>query len=151
MRPQLLNPAQLPAVFRKEFELCAVKPGETIILLTNLNTRRDYVLAATAAAEDVGADIFEINLNRVARSVARAPRGRPGQGLMEALKAADLVLTFQPPNFARWQREARDAGTRILSVIVAPDELARLQSPPGLKEAVLHAAERWGNAREIRL
>src|SRR6478735_1739181 len=66
MRPQLLNPAQLPAVFRKEFELCAVKPGETIILLTNLNTRRDYVLAATAAADDVGADIFEINLNRIA-------------------------------------------------------------------------------------
>ena len=63
---------------------------------------------------------------------------------MEALKAADLVLRFLPPNFSRWQREAREAGTRILSVVVAPDELARLQSPPGLKEAVLHAAERWG-------
>src|SRR5262249_52254629 len=65
IRPQLLNPAQLPAVFRKEFELCAVKPGETIILLSNLNTRREYILAATAAAEDVGAHVFEINLNRV--------------------------------------------------------------------------------------
>jgi 2,5-dihydroxypyridine 5,6-dioxygenase len=151
MRPQLLNPAQLPAVFRKEFELCAVKPGETIILLTNLNTRRDYVLAATAAAEDVGADIFEINLNRVGDPSRVRREVGPAKGLMEALKAADLVLTFQPPNFARWQREARDAGTRILSVIVAPDELARLQSPPGLKEAVLHAAERWDNAREIRL
>ena len=70
---------------------------------------------------------------------------------MEALKAADLVLTFQPPNFAKWQREARDVGTRILSVIVAPDELARLQSPPGLKEAVLHAAERGAMQKEIRL
>jgi len=151
MRPQQLNPAQLPAIFRKEFELCAVKPGETVILLTNLNTRRDYVLAATAAAEEVDADIFEINLNRVSDPSRVRREVGPAKGLMEALKAADLVLTFQPPNFARWQRAARDAGTRILSVIVAPDELARLQSPPGLKEAVLHAAERWGNAKEIRL
>jgi len=50
MRPQLLNPAQLAAVFRREFELCAVRRGETIALLTNLNTRRDYVQAAIAAA-----------------------------------------------------------------------------------------------------
>lgn len=151
MRPQLLNPAQLPAVFRKEFELCAVKRGETIILLSNLNTRREYILAATAAADELGADIFEINLNRLADpSRVRREVGQ-AKGLMEALKCADLILTFQPPNFARWQKEARDAGARILSVIVAPDELARLQSPPGLKEAVLYAAERWGNAREIRL
>ena len=61
------------------------------------------------------------DFTRVRREVGEA------KGLMAALKAADLVLTFQPPNFARWQREARDAGTRILSVIVAPDELARLQ------------------------
>lgn len=151
MRPQLLNPAQLPAVFRKEFELCAVKRGETIILLSNLNTRRDYILAATAAADELGADIFEINLNRVADpSRVRREVGQ-AKGLMEALKCADLILTFQPPNFARWQKEARDAGARILSVIIAPDEMARLQSPPGLKEAVLYAAERWGNAREVRL
>ncbi|HLI22220.1 MAG TPA: hypothetical protein VKV32_13930, partial [Stellaceae bacterium] len=151
MRPQLLNPAQLPTLFRKEFELCAVKRGETIILLSNLNTRREYILAATAAADELGADIFEINLNRVADpSRVRREIGQ-AKGLMEALKCADLILTFQPPNFARWQKEARDAGARILSVIIAPDEMARLQSPPGLKEAVLYAAERWGAAREIRL
>ena len=53
------------------------------------------------------------------------------------------------PLFARWQ-ERRDAGARILLVSSRPTSLARLQSPPGLKEAVLHAAERWGKAREIR-
>ena len=151
MRPQLLNPAQLVGVFRKEFELCQVKRGETIVLLTNLNTRRDYVQAGMAAAEELGADIYEIGISRVPDFTRVRREVGEAKGLMAALKAADLVLTFQPPNFARWQREARDAGTRILSVIVAPDELARLQSPPGLKEAVLHAAERWGNAREIRL
>ena len=53
MRPQLLNPAQLAMVFRKEFELCDVKRGETIVLLTNLNTRREYVQAGMAAAEEL--------------------------------------------------------------------------------------------------
>ena len=64
MRPQLLNPAQLVGVFRKEFELCQVKRGETIVLLTNLNTRRDYVQAGMAAAEELGADIYEIGISR---------------------------------------------------------------------------------------
>ena len=64
MRPQLLNPAQLVGVFRKEFELCQVTRGETIVLLTNLNTRRDYVQAGMAAAEELGADIYEIGISR---------------------------------------------------------------------------------------
>ncbi len=40
MPKQYLNPASLAAVFRKEFELCAVGKGETIALLTELNTAR---------------------------------------------------------------------------------------------------------------
>jgi 2,5-dihydroxypyridine 5,6-dioxygenase len=151
MRPQLLNPASLTGVFRKEFELCAVKRGETIVLLTNLNTRREYVQAGMAAAEELGADIYELGISRIPDYSRVRREVGPAKGLMEALKAADLILTFQAPNFSRWQKEARDAGARVLSVVVAPDELARLQSPHGLKEAVLHAAERWGSAREIRL
>lgn len=40
MPKQYLNPASLAAVFRKEFELCAVKRGETIALLTESSNRR---------------------------------------------------------------------------------------------------------------
>ncbi len=151
MRPQLLNPASLTSVFRKELQLCAVKPGETIVLLSNLNTPREYIQAAMAAAEELSAEIYELGISRVPDFSRVRREVNQAKGLMEALKSADLILTFQPPNFAKWQKEARDAGARIVSVIVAPDELARLQSPPGLKEAVLHAADRWGSAREVRL
>jgi 2,5-dihydroxypyridine 5,6-dioxygenase len=68
-----------------------------------------------------------------------------------ALTSGDLVCAFHPPNFSNWQKEVRAAGGRVLSIADAPDVLSRLQSPPGLKEAVLYAAERWGKAREIRL
>ncbi len=39
----------------------------------------------------------------------------------------------------------------MLSILDSPVELERLLSPPGLKPAVLHAAERWQAARHITL
>ena len=50
MRIQEMNPAKLAALFRKEFEMCNVKEGETIALLSDLSSRREYVQAAFAAA-----------------------------------------------------------------------------------------------------
>ena len=52
---EALNHAKLAMLFRREFELCNVKKGETIVLLSDLGARRDYVSAAFAAAEDLGA------------------------------------------------------------------------------------------------
>ena len=46
---EALNHAKLAMLFRKEFELCNVKKGETIVLLSDLGARRDYVSAAFAA------------------------------------------------------------------------------------------------------
>jgi 2,5-dihydroxypyridine 5,6-dioxygenase len=152
MANQALNPAFLPTLFRKQFELCRVSKGETVILLTDLNTRRDYVHAAFAAAADLGAHAYEIGTSR-APDWARIGVDVVGQakGMAQALTSGDLVCAFHPPNFGNWQAEVRKAGGRVLSIADSPDVLARLQSPPGLKEAVLHAAERWGNARELRL
>src|SRR4051812_43073116 len=60
MAGQAINPASMPALFRRQFELCNVKKGETVILLTDYNTRRDYVQASFAAASDLGAHAYEI-------------------------------------------------------------------------------------------
>ena len=60
MRPQEVNPAKLAMMFRKELELSAVKPGETIACLTDLSSRRDYIQAVFAAADEIGADIYEL-------------------------------------------------------------------------------------------
>ncbi len=152
MSGQAVNPATIPLLFRRQFELCKVRKGETIILLTDFNTRRDYVQAAFAAASEFGAHAYEIG-------IARSPDWlRIGvdvlgeaKGMRQALMAGDLIIAFHPPNFSNWQKEVRAAGGRVLSVADSPDVLGRLQSPPGLKEAVLHAAKRWNGAKEIRL
>ncbi len=151
MRPQMLNPAHLTGLFRRQFELSRVAPGETVVLLKNLSTRPEYIEAAFAAAEDLGANVYEIGISRVPDHTKTNKDVGQARGFMEALKSADLVCTFQPPNFTKWQREALAAGVRVLSVVISPDELSRLLSPPGLKEAVLKAADQWGSAKEIRL
>ena len=152
MRAQNLNPASLAALFQKEFALCRVARGETVVLLTDLNTRREYVEASFAAASALGAHSYELRLSRVPdfARIGLEPMGE-AKGVIGALKSADLVCAFFPPNFSNWQKEVREAGTRVLSIGDAPDELARLISPPGLKEAVLHAASRWGSAKRIQL
>ncbi len=65
MRPQQTNPAALATLFRKQFELCNVKPGETIALLSDLATREEYVQASFAAAKDLGADAYAMCVNSV--------------------------------------------------------------------------------------
>ena len=60
---EALNHAKLAMLFRKEFELCNVRQGETVVLLSDLGARRDYVAAAFAAAEEFGADAYEMCVN----------------------------------------------------------------------------------------
>ena len=114
-------------LFRREFELCNVQKGETIVLLSDLGARRDYVAAAFAAAEDLGADAYEMCVNAMPSwtKVGVETVGRC-KGTLEAIKSADMLVCLHIPLFTRWLKEARDAGTRVLMVIDAPDELEDL-------------------------
>src|SRR5579859_3209524 len=149
---EALNHAKLAMLFRKEFLLCNVQKGETIVLLSDLGARRDYVAAAFAAAEDLGADIYEMCVNAMPSwtKVGVETVGRC-KGTLDAIKAADMLVCLHIPLFTRWLKEAREAGTRVLMVIDAPDELEELMAPPGLKEAVTHAGERLKRAKSMRI
>ena len=60
-----LNPGKLPELFKKQFQLCNVKPGETIAIVSDLGTREEYIHAAFAAADALGADIYEMRVNMI--------------------------------------------------------------------------------------
>jgi len=149
---EALNHARLAMLFRKELELCNVRSGETIVLLSDLGARRDYVSAAFAAAEELGADAYEMCVNAMPSwtKVGVETVGRC-KGTLEAIKAADMLICLHIPLFTRWLKQARDAGTRVLMVIDAPDELESLMAPPGLKDAVIHAGARLQRARTMRV
>jgi 2,5-dihydroxypyridine 5,6-dioxygenase len=50
VQPAEINPANLAILFQRELELCRVKSGETIALVSDLGTRREYIQSAFAAA-----------------------------------------------------------------------------------------------------
>lgn len=149
-----LNPFKLTTLFVQELEMCRVKPGTRIVLITDLKTSHDYVSAAFAAAEQLGASIYEIKISRPFNNnmIASQGGGDTIAGLPEviaAVEAADLVLVFHVALGSDWLQNARKRGTRFLLIIDGPDELERLMSPPGLKEAVTYAGELARRSREM--
>jgi 2,5-dihydroxypyridine 5,6-dioxygenase len=151
-RPQEMNPAKLSSLFIKQFELCKVKPGETVMVLSDLSSRREYVEAAFAAADVHGADIYEMCVNQVPSwtKVGVATVGKC-KGTLDAARSADMIVCFHVPLFAKWLKEVRSSGTRVLMVIDSPDDLEQTMSPPGLKEAVLYGHDLYAKTREVRV
>ncbi len=147
-----VNPAKLTMLFKKQFDLCNVKPGETIAIVSDLGTRREYIEAAFAAADEIGADIYEMCVNMIPGwTKVGVPTIGKCKGTLDALLASDMILIFHVPLFASWLRTVMQEGVRVQMVIDAPDDLEQLQSPPGLKEAVLYAHGVYENTREIHV
>lgn len=152
LRAQELNPARLPALFRRQFELCKLTRGETLAVVSDLSTRREYVEAAFAAADDIGADVYEMSVNSTPSwTKVGVPTIGRCKGTLEALCAADIVLIFHIPLFTKWLREVMDGGTRVLMVHDAPDDLEELMSPPGLKEAIQYGKALYAKTRRARM
>jgi 2,5-dihydroxypyridine 5,6-dioxygenase len=121
-------------------------------VVSDLGTRREYIQAAFAAAEELGADIYEMCVNAIPGwTSVGVPTIGQCKGTLEALLAADMVLIFHVPLFSKWLREVMGKGVRVQMVIDAPDDLYQLQSPPGLKKAVLHAKELYEKTKEVRV
>ena len=76
MARQLLNPAAVAGLFRRQFELCEVKKGETVILLTDNNTRSIGEQAITTGILSLCLVIF-FGLYALARPIFRL-LGTPG-------------------------------------------------------------------------
>jgi len=152
IRSQELNPAKLANLFKKQFELCRIGAGQTIAVVSDLGTRREYIQAAFAGAEALGADIYEMCVNAIPGwTTVGVPTIGKCKGTLEAVMAADMVLIFHVPLFSKWLREVMQNGVRVQMIIDAPDDLYQLQSPPGLKEAVLHAHALYEKTREVRV
>ena len=152
LRIQEVNPAKLAMLYRREFELCRVKGGETIAVVSDLGTRREYVQAAFAAADDLGADVYELCVNSIPSwTKVGVPTIGKCKGTLEAVSAADLLVIFHVPLFTKWLKQVTGGGTRVLMIIDAPDDLEQLMSPPGLKEACRHAESIYRKTRKVRV
>lgn len=151
-RPQEINPGRLTELFVSQLKLCNVQAGETIAILSDHTTRKDYINSTFAAAQSLGANVYNMEVNAVPSwtKVGIATVGAC-KGTKEAIAAADMMICFHIPLFTTWLQEVRDAGTRVLMIIDAPDDLEQLQSPSGLKEACLYADELYKNTTNVHV
>src|SRR5215203_3925575 len=103
VRSMETNPAKMTQLYVEQFRLSAVKPGETIAIVSGLGTRREYIQAAFAAAEALGADIYEMCVNSIPSwTKVGVPTIGQCKGTLEAVKAADLIVCFHVPLFTAW-------------------------------------------------
>lgn len=152
VRVSELNPGKLPMLYRRQLELSKVKRGDTIAIVSDLGTRREYIQAAFAAADELGADIYELCVNSIPSwSKVGVPTIGQCKGTLDAVKAADLIVIFHVPLFTKWLKQVMDGGTRVLMIIDAPDDLEQLMSPAGLKDAMKYAESVYRSTKTVRV
>jgi 2,5-dihydroxypyridine 5,6-dioxygenase len=152
VQPAEINPASLTMLFRRELELCKIKTGDTIALVSDLGTRREYIQAAFAAADALEADTYEMCVNSIPGwTKVGVPTIGKCKGTLEALSQADLIVIFHVPLFARWLKTVMDKKVRVLMIIDAPDDLDQLMSPPGLKQAMKYAEGLYAKTTQVHV
>ncbi len=152
IRIQEINPAKLASLFRKELELSKVTKGQTIACVTDLGTRREFIQAAFAAADELSADCYELCVNSIPGwTRVGVPTIGQCKGTLEALMAADIIVIFHVPLFTTWLKQVMDNKVRVLMIIDAPDDLEQLMSPPGLKEACQYSEALYQRTRKVRV
>jgi 2,5-dihydroxypyridine 5,6-dioxygenase len=152
VRPAEINPASLASLFKRELDLCKVKGGETIALVSDLGTRREYIQAAFAAADMLGADAYDMCVNSIPGwTKVGVPTIGQCKGTLDALSQADIIVIFHVPLFARWLKTVMEKKVRVLMIIDAPDDLEQLMSPPGLKEAMKYADGLYARTQKVQV
>ncbi|WP_338727470.1 hypothetical protein [Haladaptatus sp. DJG-WS-42] len=156
----------LVPLFARQMEHCKVQADETVAVVTDVMSPREYVGACFAGAELLGADVFEIKVpeygrNEVGSELTGGQGGtlRLSRGPVEACKAADMVFDFTLEGFIHVPErgEIRGAGTRILRVGARePFYLRRLMpwsaaDAAAVKERVQRHAEMLANATEMQV
>jgi 2,5-dihydroxypyridine 5,6-dioxygenase len=148
-------------LFRRELELCKVEPGEVMAVLSGPQTRPDYAEAFVAAGQQLGAEVFRLDLPaRV--STGSTPTTAIGSlwGLtpltghksgVEILKKANILVDLIGLLHSPEQLEIQKAGTRVLMVVEPPDILARMLSRGDSRARVEAGARRIAAAKELRL
>jgi 2,5-dihydroxypyridine 5,6-dioxygenase len=143
---------------RKELELCGVREGEVVAVLSQGDERLDYCDAFLAAATQLGATSFHLRLPTQSATlsgdvgswtVGATPlaNNRPA---VEAIKSADILIDTMFLLFSKEQLEIQAAGTRIVLCIEPVEHLMQLFPTRELRERVEYGEHLLGNARSLR-
>lgn len=140
------------SIFRKEMELCKVKQGEIVGIVSEAGTRSEYVQASWSAVRSLGAEVFQVTLPSTKRNYEHsvmikgvaASTALHGLGpVVTALKETNMVidLTIEGLIHAPQRTEILNAGVRILTIHEPPDVIERLFPREELRTRVERSAD----------
>lgn len=140
-------------LFTRELQLCGVKSGEAVVVLTADDEWQEHAQVFMVAAGKLGAKTFNLNVHR-GQANAVAVQGRHplvGNDLaMRTLKSASLVIDMVGLLFSREQAEIQAAGVRILRVMEPFHVLEQMFPTEDLRRRVEHARAMMEKARQLR-
>lgn len=142
---------QLVPAFKRQYELCALKPGESVVFLTDRDADREQVAAGMQAAFELGHSVYEIRVDQRMNIPFIGVNPLADKGVLAALQHAGLVVCFFVGFFAEWIPAVRQAGARILNILDTSEQLLRLQGTPALRRAAKAAEARLRRATAARL
>ncbi len=159
----LLAASDLVALFREELSTCALRPDESLVILSEPTSRQDYVGSTFAAAEALGLRSVASVVLPGGSSVA-VPGVRSGSGsglaalegfpdMLEFLKSVDMIVdvTIEGHIHAEIQQDILRAGTRILFVCDPPEVLARNMTGQADKARALAARDLLKQATKMHV
>lgn len=141
-----------------ELRLCALTPGESLVVLSQSDERSDYVDAFMVAGQRLGATVMNLRLPYSSSAsdgdvgvwtVGNTPLKGNRQAI-EVLKAADMVVETLFLLFSEELTEIQRAGTRILTCIEPVELLARLFPTDELRRRTDVATELLSAAASLR-
>lgn len=148
--------AGLVALFKAELQLCKLDPGQTLAVLTEDGERTEYAQAFLAAAQELGARSFQVNVPKkpafggLLQNVGKTSLAgnRPA---IEALKGADIVIDLMFLLFSPEQIEITNSGTRMLLVLEPVEVLRRMFPTEDLRRRVEHGEKLLKSARKLHI
>lgn len=129
----------LVELFLEELRLCKVHEGERVAILNAGTEFADYVQALQKAASRLGAQVFNVNVQRDTPLKAAIQGRHPftHQDLvLGMLKQCDMVIDLVGLLFSREQLDMQRAGVRILRIMEPPHVLRAMFPTPELAKRV---------------
>jgi 2,5-dihydroxypyridine 5,6-dioxygenase len=159
---KLMTSMALVDLFRRELELCKVKEGEVMAVLSGPNTRQDYIDAFIGAGQLLRAEVFHLNLPAPLMPSQSGPTTAQGASWgrtpltghrsgVEMLKKAGILIDLIGLLHSAEQVEIQKAGTRVLMVVEPADNLARMIARPDSRARSEAAGRRIAAAKKLRI
>jgi 2,5-dihydroxypyridine 5,6-dioxygenase len=115
-------------LFQKELELCKVREGETVAVLSSGESLRHYARDFLAAAKNLGAKALDVHLPGDGEGLKEFGKNNLAAHpkAMETLRSADMIIDLLVASFSKEGDELQQAGARMLLVCEELDTLKRL-------------------------